>query len=85
MSQPRQSVGWAPARVTGDGEATVLAPPKEGTTAEWTRRRAVMMVGRQLAVVLRLEPGQPTLTTGQRVRYSGGPWPLRTSLVEVLS
>jgi len=76
---------WAPARMTAEGEAIVLAAPKENAAPAWTRRRAVRMVGRRLAVVLRLEPGQPTLTTGQRVRYSGGPWPLRTSLVEVLS
>jgi hypothetical protein len=68
----------------GDGEAVVIAPPKEDAAPGWTRRRAVRMVGRRLAVVLRLEPGQPTLTTGQRVRYTGGPWPLRTAVIEVI-
>ena len=43
------------------------------------------MTGKRLAVVLRLEPGQPSPTTGQRVRYEGGPWPLRAVVVEVLS
>jgi len=80
-----EAMRWAPARMTAGGEAVVIASPKEDSTPAWTRRRAIRMVGRQLAVVLRLEPGQPTLKTGQRVRYSGGPWPLRTVLVEVLS
>ena len=79
------SIRWAPARLVAPGEAVVLAPPKDDAAPGWTRRRAVRMVGRRLAVVLRLEPGQPSPTTGQRVRYEGGPWPLRATLVEVLS
>jgi hypothetical protein len=79
------AIRWAPARLVAPGEAVVLARPKEDAAPGWTHRRAVRMVGRRLAVVLRLEPGQPSPTTGQRVRYEGGPWPLRASLVEVLS
>jgi hypothetical protein len=44
----------------------------------------VRKAGRASAVVVRLEPGGITPTTGQRIRYTGGPWPLRASLVEVL-
>ena len=80
-----ESIRWAPARLVAPGEAVVLARPKKDAAPAWARRQAVRMVGRQLAVVLRLEPGQPSPTTGQRVRYEGGPWPLRALLVEVLS
>ena len=84
LSAP-ESIRWAPARLVAPGEAVVLARPKDDAAPGWTRRRAVRMVGRRLAVVLRLEPGQPSPTTGQRVRYEGGPWPLRAVVVEVLS
>ena len=84
LSAP-DSTRWAPARLVAPGEAVVLAAPKEDAAPGWTRRRAVRMTGKRLAVVLRLEPGQPSPTTGQRVRYEGGPWPLRAVVVEVLS
>jgi hypothetical protein len=81
MSLPDDRFRWTPAIADGPCEAVVLGAPQSLGVA---RADAVRKAGRASAVVVRLEPGGITPTTGQRIRYTGGPWPLRASLVEVL-
>lgn len=80
MSLADTEVRWSPARSTGSGEAVVVGAPQSLGVA---REAADRLCG-ALGMVLRLEPGQPTPRRGERVRYIGGPWPLRTAVVEVI-